>query len=184
MNLLKLPFLVRIIPICSDIKFESRKNPNFAAQKKPNENTETEKNQVENKIFLYNPWEKSDGVNYYWTCNSYQRIYVEFYNPLAIEIKISKIIILFEGIKPFTFPISVFIPAKSIQGVYCKIRPIEKGITNILGVKYEIFNTVGVQYSDNNGNGLYYSYTNQFKDITNFSKVILLLFDNNSFTKV
>lgn len=112
LNLSKLPHLLRIVPITSDIKFDSKKNPNY----KPKEtadgrtllaktpNSVSEEDIAENKIFLYNPWEKSDGINYYWTCNSYQKIYVEFYNPLSIEIKVSKIIVLFEGKKPFTFP--------------------------------------------------------------------------------
>ncbi len=70
--------------------------------------------------------------------------------------------------------VSTYIPAKGVQGVYCKIRPLEVGLTNILGVKYEIFNTVGVQFADANGNGLYYAYNNVYKDVTNFSKVIKL----------
>jgi len=67
--------------------------------------------------------------------------------------------------------VSTFIPAKSVQGVYCKIKALDAGLINILGVKYEIFNTVGVQFADTNGNGLYYSYNNVYKDVTNFSKV-------------
>ncbi len=107
LNLIKLPCLIRIIPISSDIQFDSKKNPNYK-QKETEESSNSEyypnSATTENKIFLYNPWEKSDGINYYWTCNSYQKIYVEFYNPLSIEIKVSKIIVLFEGKKPFTFP--------------------------------------------------------------------------------
>ena len=60
-------------------------------------------------MFLYNPWEKNDGINYYWTSNSHQKIFVELYNPLAIEIKVSKIVIIFEGNKPFSFPGNDFI---------------------------------------------------------------------------
>ncbi len=103
LNLVKLPFLIRIIPICSDIKFESKKNPHFNEKIDEYDNINN-LNTAINKIFLYNPWEKSDEINYYWTCNSYQKIYVEFYNPLSVEIKVSKIIILFEEKKLFTFP--------------------------------------------------------------------------------
>ena len=119
LNLSKLPHLIRIVPISSDIKFDSKKNPNYKPKQTvsacgiaqdPN-NSNNDKEIHENKIFLYNPWEKSDGINYYWTCNSYQKIYVEFYNPLSIEVKVSKIIVLFEGKKPFTFP-SKFITTK------------------------------------------------------------------------
>lgn len=110
LNLIKLPKLIRIVPISSEIKFDSKKNPNY----KPQETQEIISNAdcadkekeiiTENKIFLYNPWEKTDGINYYWTCNSCQKIYVEFYNPLSVEIKVCKIIVLFEGKKPFTYP--------------------------------------------------------------------------------
>ena len=99
LNLIKLPFLVRVIPISSDIKFDMKKNPKFVAPI-----SEEENKQIGNKIFLYNPWEKNEGINYFWTANSHQKIFVEFYNPLSIEIKVSKIIIIFEGKKPFTFP--------------------------------------------------------------------------------
>lgn len=105
LNLLKLPFLMRIIPISSDIKFDMKKNPNY----KPLISEEENKQQSGNKVFLYNPWEKNDGINYYWTANSHQKIFVEFYNPLSIEIKVSKIVIIFEGKKPFTFPSNYFI---------------------------------------------------------------------------
>lgn len=114
LNLVKLPHLIRIVPISSDIKFDSKKNPNYKPKKNDLEhafarNGVGSPNDItEHKIFLYNPWEKSDGINYYWTCNSYQKIYVEFYNPLSVEIKVGKIIVLFEGKKPFTFPSKIF----------------------------------------------------------------------------
>jgi len=113
LNLIKLPYLIRVIPVCSDIKFDSKRNPNYISKENDenfllknqiNKNLNNGKDISQNKIFLYNPWEKSDGINYYWTCNSYQKIYVEFFNPLLIDIKVSKIIVLFEGNKPFTFP--------------------------------------------------------------------------------
>jgi len=98
------------VPISSDIKFDTKKNPSYKPKEKDTQDALAPNgfngphDIPENKIFLYNPWEKSDGINYYWTCNSYQKIYVEFYNPLAVEIKVSKIIVLFEGKKPFTIP--------------------------------------------------------------------------------
>ena len=79
-----------------------KKNPGFVEKKEIN--LEEEKNSTENKIFLYNPWEKSEGINYYWTNNSYQKIYVELYNPLIIKIDIIDLEILFEGKKPFSIP--------------------------------------------------------------------------------
>lgn len=177
LNLIKLPILVRIIPICSEIKFDLKKNPNFIREISE---IESDEKNVGNKVFLYNPWEKMEGVNYYWTVNSHQRIYVEFQNPLSIEIEVKKITIIFEGKKPFTFPgnfsfkiVSTYIPPLSSSCVYCKIRPNEIGETNIIGVKYEIYNTIGVQFVDDNGNGIYFNYNNTYKDLTNFSKVFI-----------
>ena len=112
LNLNKIPYLVRIIPLCSEIKFDMKKNPNYKPPKshENDENYNKIKNsEIGNKVFLYNPWEKNEGINYYWTSNSHQKIFVELYNPLAIEIKISKIVIIFEGEKPFSFPGDYFI---------------------------------------------------------------------------
>jgi len=50
---------------------------------------------------------------------------------------------------------STIVPTNSTQTVTCKIKPTEKGITTITGIKYEIFNACGVQFVDKNGNGLY-----------------------------
>lgn len=46
----------------------------------------------------------------------------------------------------------------------CKIKPNERGITNIVGIKYEIYNNGCVQFVDWNGNGIFFSYENFSKD--------------------
>jgi len=58
------------------------------------------------------------------------------------------------------------------------------GLTNLIGVKYEIFNAVGVQYVNYNGNGIFYSYNNLYKDVTNFYKVKLKLKSYNFIRKL
>ena len=153
LNVSKLPLLMRIIPVTSDIRFDVTVNPN---KKKKTE------------IFLYNPWEQNKFVNnnFYWTTNSYQQIHIQFYNPLDIELDINKIRILFKGNQPTVYPSSVNIPPRSSTFIVSKIHPNIEGKTNIIGVKYEIINTVGVQYVDDNGNGLFYNYENKYIDPT------------------
>jgi hypothetical protein len=94
LNLIRLPFLVRVVPIISGIKFDVVKT-----NKIENNNTSTSE-----KIFLYNPWEKDESINYYWTVNSFQKVILHLYNPLQVELKVYKIVILFEGNKPFSIP--------------------------------------------------------------------------------
>jgi len=118
LNLCKLPILIKIIPISSDTKFDIIRNHSKNISDKSqtekssyaNNDVETKQINKENssesleKIFLYNPWEKDKNVNYYWTSESSQRVLVQFYNPLAIELRVNKIVLLFEGNKPFSFP--------------------------------------------------------------------------------
>ena len=153
LNVSKLPLLMRIIPVTSNIRFDVTVNPN---KKKKTE------------IFLYNPWEQNKFVNnnFYWTTNSYQQIRIQFYNPLDIELDINKIRILFKGNQPTVYPSSVNIPPRTSTFIVSKVHPNMEGKTNIIGVKYEIINTVGVQYVDDNGNGLFYNYENKYVDPT------------------
>ena len=154
-NLTKLPILMRVIPLSSDIKFDTSSNPN-----KKSDN-------AKNKVFLYNPWEKSNHSNYYWTSGSFQRIKVQFYNPMDTEVLINKIIILFKGVKPITYPSSIQINSLSSVFIICKIHPIENGFTDIIGMQYEIGNSIAQQYVDDNGNGLYYNFENISDDSLN-----------------
>ena len=153
LNISKIPLLIRIIPVTSDIRFDVSTNQNKRRR---------------SQIFLYNPWEqnKSTNNNYYWTTNSYQKINVQFYNPLDIEIEINKIHIIFDGSQPTVYPSSVVIPPKTSIVISTKIFPNEEGTTNIIGVKYQMTNTVGIQYVDDNGNGLFYNYENKYIDPT------------------
>ena len=151
LNISKLPLLMRIIPVTSDIRFDVMGNPN---KKKKNE------------IFLYNPWEQNKSINnnFYWTTNSHQQIKLQFYNPLDIELEINKIHILFKGAQPTVYPSSIVIPPRTALIISTKIHPNKEGITTIIGVKYEMINTVGIQYIDDNGNGLFYNYENKYID--------------------
>ena len=151
LNISKLPLLMRIIPITSNIRFDVSPNPN---KKKKNE------------IFLYNPWEqnKFTNNNFYWTTNSHQQIKLQFYNPLDIELEINKIHILFKGDQPTVYPSSIVIPPRTSLFITTKVHPNKEGITTIIGVKYEMINTVGIQYIDDNGNGLFYNYENKYID--------------------
>ena len=151
LNISKLPLLMRIMPVTSNIRFDVTTNPN---KKKKSD------------VFLYNPWEQNKFINnnFYWTMNSYQQIKLQFYNPLDIELEINKIHILFKGAQPTVYPSSVVIPPSTSLFITTKIRPNKEGTTTIIGVKYEMINTVGVQYIDDNGNGLFYNYENKYID--------------------
>ena len=153
LNISKLPLLMRIIPITSNIRFDVSTNPNKKKQ---------------TDIFLYNPWEENKLISniYYWTTNSYQQIKIQLYNPLDIELEINKIRILFKGVQPTVYPSRVNIPPRTSTYIFSKIYCNVEGTTSIIGIKYEIINTVGIQYVDDNGNGLFYNYENIYVDPT------------------
>ena len=152
LNISKLPLLMRIIPVTSNIRFDVSTNPNKKRK---------------SDIFLYNPWEQNKYINnnFYWTTNSYQQIKLQFYNPLDIELELNKIHILFKGAQPTVYPSSIVIPPKTSLYIATKIRPNEEGTTTIIGVKYEMINTIGIQYIDDNGNGLFFNYENKYIDL-------------------
>lgn len=161
LNMIKMPILVKILPITNNIKIEKKKQLNSI-----------------NSVFLYNPWEKSKAVNYSWTVNSFQHVMINFYNPLSVTIVINNISVFFEGEQPLCFPSNAAIePLSSLELIH-KILFLKEGYCTILGVKYEIGNTIGMQYIDSNGNGLLYSYENISKDpysLANYKKEILSL---------
>ena len=171
LSLYKIPILIRITPICSNIKFDITKNEKLPKKK---------------QLFLYNPWKKSSTINYFWSKNSYQYITIEFKNILKMPITLNNIIILFErkkienekdknnnddkskndikeddnifneGKLPLCFPSSVTIPPNENAKVIEKIKMLDEVIFDIVGIKYDIFNFTTEQYIDPNGNGLYY----------------------------
>ena len=176
LSLYKIPILIRITPICSDIKFDISKNEKIPKKK---------------QLFLYNPWKKSSTINYFWSKNSYQYINIELKNILKIPITLNNIIILFErkkienekneknekkddindidvnfnkGKLPICFPSSVTIPPNEKVLVTEKIKMVDEVIFDIVGIKYDIFNFTTEQYIDSNGNGLYFSCENILKD--------------------
>ena len=167
LNLSKIPFLMRIIPIPSDTKLDISPNPN--------------KKQVGKQIFLFNPWENKNKIDYYWTENSYQKIKVELYNPFPFDLNISKIRICFKGIKLLNYPITVKINANSIFVTVCRFKLNQSGILNILGIQYEIENSVAVQYCDYNGNGMFYQFENVLFDPMSASKKSEKTYLNNIF---
>jgi hypothetical protein len=114
--MIKLPVVMKIIPLTSEVKFDILRGSfktimnrfNDPRQLPHTSNEESEinlsKEPKDGKVFLYNPWERDDTINYYWTANSFQKVYIQFYNPLSLELRINKIVLLFEGNKPFSFP--------------------------------------------------------------------------------
>ena len=186
LSLYKIPILIRITPICSNIKFDITRNEKLPKKK---------------QLFLYNPWKKASTINFFWTKNSYQYINIELENILKVPITLNNIIILFErkkmdkesenstkqsdstnedkkgeenqnkpdenfnkGKLPICFPTSVTIPPKEKVLVVEKIKMVDEVIFDIIGIKYDIFNFTTEQYIDWNGNGLYFSFENSLKD--------------------
>ncbi len=69
-----------------------------------------EESEDQDDIFLYNPWEKDENINYYWTSYSEQKIKVCLFNPLKHQkLTVEKLVIIFEGNKPFCFPTTTII---------------------------------------------------------------------------
>ena len=167
LSLYKIPILIKIVPKCSDIKFDI------------NQNEKIKKNK---QLFLYNPWKKASNINYFWSKNSYQYVAIEFQNVLKVPLTINNIIILFQrkelksedsknpeeshtqGLLPKCFPISVTIPAKAATTVLEKVLMQDELILDIVGIKYDIFNTTTEQYVNPDGNGLFFSCENILKD--------------------
>ena len=150
LNLSKIPFLMRIIPLSSEIKLDII----------PNSKSES----FTNKILIFNPWENKNKFDYYWTKNSYQKIKLELFNSFPFTLNISKIRILFKGIKIINYPTNIIIKPKSSTTSICNIKINETGILDILGIQYEIENSISVQYCDDNGNGLFYQFDNVLYD--------------------
>ena len=89
--------------------------------------------------------------------------------------------ILFKGIQPFSYPFNIKLEPNSIISIISKIKSNISGITNIIGIQYEIINSVAIQYVDNNGNGLFYqfenfideSYMNDEKEKVNLNNIMI-----------
>ena len=165
-SLYKIPIIIRIIPKCSDIKFDI--NPN-------------EKIQQKKQLFLYNPWKKTSTINYFWSKNSYQNVIIDFQNVLKIPITINNIILLFSSKEsklesenefksknkvklPKCLPSTIKISPKSKISASVRVFMQDEIIFDIIGIKYDIFNFTTKQYINSNGNGLYFSCKNILKD--------------------
>ena len=161
-NVGKLPIIIKFIPQRSKIKFDyQEKNDNIK----------------ENDLFIFNPWnqKKDNNINYYWTLNSTQVIFIRFYNPLRVPIFINNIQLLYTtknkeqknincfNYSPSTLNIS---PGQEIEYEF-KLKSLVEDIYNIIGIEY-IFEGIKIrQYIKNDGNGIYYRYNNQIVNLYN-----------------
>ena len=155
LSLLKMPILLKITPISSKIKFDEEKNKNLFKK--------------ENQLFLYNPWEKKNLINlFFWTKNSYQYIIIKFKNILKIELTLTRIYIIFETKegkkKPISYPSTIKIFPESSIEIISKIKLIEEGLINIIGVTYDFGNVSTDQFVDFNGRGFFSTYNNYVND--------------------
>ena len=153
LSLIKMPILIKIIPISSKIKFDIENNPNVVKK--------------DSEIFIFNPWEKNNTINYFWTKNSYQYINIQFKNILKIELTLSKIMLIFktnETNKPISYPSNIIISPESSIELILKIKLINEGKIDIIGLSYDIGNITTNQFVDFNGKGFFSTYDNYIND--------------------
>ena len=161
-NVDKIPIIIKFTPKISKIKFDFQEKP--------------EKNE-ENDLFIFNPWnqKKENNINYYWTLNSTQSIYIKFYNPLNIPIFINNIQLLYiakdknkKNINCFNYsPSLVNIPPLQDFEYKFKFKSLIEGIYNIIGIEY-FFEGIKIrQYIKNDGNGIFYRYNNLIPNLFN-----------------
>jgi len=161
-NVDKIPIIIKFTPKISKIKFDFQEK--------------TEKNE-ENDLFIFNPWnqKKENIINYYWTLNSTQSIYIKFYNPLNIPILINNIQLLYiakdknkKNMNCFNYsPSLVNIPPLQNIEYKFKFKSLVEGIYNIIGIEY-FFEGIKIrQYIKNNGNGIFYRYNNLMPNLFN-----------------
>ncbi len=153
LSLIKMPILLKIIPISSIIKFDIEKNPNVIKK--------------DSEIFIFNPWEKNNIINYFWTKNSYQYINIQFKNILKIELTLSKVMLIFktnDTNTPISYPSNIIISPESSIEVILKIKLINEGKIDIIGLSYDIGNITTNQFVDFNGKGFYSTYDNYIND--------------------
>ena len=161
-NVDKIPIIIKFTPKISKIKFDFQEKP--------------EKNE-ENDLFIFNPWnqKKENNINYFWTLNSTQSIYIKFYNPLNIPIFINNIQLLYiakdknkKNINCFNYsPSLVNIPPLQDFEYKFKFKSLIEGIYNIIGIEY-FFEGIKIrQYIKNDGNGIFYRYNNLIPNLFN-----------------
>ena len=160
-NVVKFPIIIKFIPERSKYKFEFQEN-----------------NEInnENELFIFNPWNQKNEnrINYYWTKNSTQSIYIKFYNPLKIPILINNIQLLYiskrknKNINNFNyFPSLVNIPPCQALEYKFKFKSLIEDIYNIIGIEYLCEGIKIRQYIKNDGNGIFYKYNNLINNLYN-----------------
>ena len=162
-TMLKLPILIKIAPMIGDIKFDIAR----IRQPKPQKATEEVKT---SDVFIYNPWEKKNFVNYYFTEDSEQKFLVKFYNPLSIEIQLTKISLITNSDKIHCIPCHATLMPRCNNFVIVTIRISSLEPFSVMGVRYELENIFTKQYVDKNGNGVFYTYNHMCKDVLNGNK--------------
>ena len=161
-NVVKIPIIIKFIPKISKIKFDFQ---------------ETKENNKENDLFIFNPWnqQKEKIINYYWTLNSTQTIYIKFYNPLSIPIFINNLQLLYitknknkKNINCFNYsPSLVNIPPLQYIGYEFKLKCLVEDIYNIIGIEYFFEGIKLRQYINKDGNGIFYRYNNFIPNLFN-----------------
>ena len=159
-NVVKIPILIKFIPKRSEIKFDFK---------------EKSEEDEDNGLFIFNPWSKKrdNSINYYWTLNSTQIIFIKFHNPLNIPISINNIHLIYttndkKNINCFNyFPSLVNIPPNQDINYNLKFKALVEDIYNIIGIEY-FFEGIKIrQYIKKDGNGIFFRYNNLITNLFN-----------------
>ena len=156
----KMPLLYKLLPRTSNVLFDIYKNT-----------TTTTPSQ---QLFLYNPWEQHNSVNYYYTKHSMQYATVTLKNILHVPITLSRAYLLISLTdkhkdKDVTSFVHVYPSIVTIQplmevNVNLQFKLLNEGEFNIDGIEYEINAIKTTQYVDCNGNGLFYGNVNEYNN--------------------
>ena len=160
-NAIKIPVIIKFIPQRSKIKFDFK---------------EKEKNK-ENDLFIFNPWNQKnkDIINYFWTLNSTQIIFIKFYNPLSVPVFINNIQLLYttknknkKNINYFNYsPSFINIPPQQEIEYEFKFKLLVEDTFDIIGIEYFFEGIKLRQYLNTDGNGVLFKYINQTINLFN-----------------
>ena len=158
----KLPVVYKLIPKTSNTLFDIYKN------------TSSSLTTTTQQLFLYNPWEQQNNVNYYYTKHSLQYATVTLKNILHVPITLNRMYLLISlsdnykdtDVTSFiqVYPSLITIQPLTEVNVNLQFKLLNECEFNIDGIEYEIHSIKTTQYVDCNGNGLFYGNINEYNN--------------------
>ena len=158
----KLPIVYKLIPKTSNTLFDIYNNTTLT--------TTTQ------QLFLYNPWEQQNNINYYYTKCSLQYATVTLKNILHVPITLNRMYLLISlsdiskykdtDVTSFihVYPSTITIQPLTEVNVNLQFKLLNECEFNIDGIEYEMNSIKTTQYVDCNGNGLFYGNVNEYNN--------------------